>query len=462
MLLSALKTLAPVGTPRLEAAALDLRVAGFALAASALTGVLFGLLPAWHASRARPADLLRAGQGLQASRAVLRWRGLLLTAEVALALVLLVGATLVVRSVARLSAVDLGFETRHVVAAQVKLPSSQYPGAPQRLAFFEELERRLAARPGVDSVAFANRLPLRGGWSTGVVTERMSLSEAVEAADADAQAVSTGYFRTLGIPLLRGRSLEPADREGAPSVAVVNEEFARRFFPGEDALGKRFRRGSKAPWVTVVGVVASLRRDGSDGERAPQVYFAAAQTGLYPVPLGDVAVRGRGESKGLAALVRDEVRGLDPEQPISRVVPLEDALARGLAPRRFGLALLGAFAGLALLLTLVGIYGVAAYSVAQRTPELGLRLALGADRWRVLRLVVGDVLARVGVGIVLGLALALVATRGLRALLFEVAPTDPRSLATASVLLVLAGSAAALAPALRATRIDPVAALRWE
>ena len=462
VLLSGLKALAPVGTPRVDAVALDLRVAGFALAASVTTGVLFGLLPAWHASRARPADLLRAGEGHQASRAVLRWRGLLLTAEVALALVLLVGAALVLRSVSRLNAVDLGFETRHVVAARVKLPSSQYPGAPQRLAFFEELERRLAARPGVESVAFANRLPLRGGWSTGIVTERMSASEAAHGADADAQAISTGYFRTLGIPLLRGRPLELADREGAPPVAVVGEEFARRFFPGEDALGKRFRRGPSAPWVTVVGIVAALRRDGSDADRAPQVYFAAAQTSLYPVPLGDVAVRGAGDAEGLVALVRDEVRALDPEQPISGVATLEDALARSLAPRRFGVALLGGFAAVALLLTLVGIYGVAAYSVAQRTPELGIRLALGAGRRRILRLVIGDVLARVGAGIVLGLALALVATRGLRALLFEVAPGDPRSLATAAVLLVLAGAAAALAPALRATRIDPVAALRWE
>ncbi len=245
-------------------------------------------------------------------------------------------------------------------------------------------------------------------------------------------------------------------------MAVVGEEFARRFFPGEDALGKRFRRGPSAPWVTVVGIVAALRRDGSDADRAPQVYFAAAQTSLYPVPLGDVAVRGAGDAERLVALVRDEVRALDPEQPISGVATLEDALARSLAPRRFGLALLGGFAAVALLLTLVGIYGVAAYSVAQRTPELGIRLALGADRGRILRLVIGDVLARVGAGIVLGLALALVATRGLRALLFEVAPGDPRSLATAAVLLVLAGAAAALAPALRATRIDPVAALRWE
>lgn len=462
VLVAALKALAPATTPRLAEAALDARVLGVGLLATLATGVLFGLLPAWHASRVRPAALLRTGERHLASRAVLRWRSALLTTEVALALVLLVGAALLVRSVARIQAVDVGFETRHVIAAQVKLPDSLYPDAGQRLRVFEELERRLSALPGIEAVAFANRLPLRGGWSTGVETEATAAQGRAQFQDTDAQAVSPGYFKTLGIALLRGRGIEAGDREGAPYAAVVNEEFARRFFPGGEVLGRRFRRGPGTPWITAVGVVASLRREGSSGERNPEIYLPAAQTGLYPVRLADVAVRGTGDEASLAATVRAEVAGLDPEQPISRVMSLEAALARDLEPRRFGLALLSGFAALALLLTLVGIYGVAAYSVAQRAPELGIRLALGAERGGILRLVMGDVLRSVVVGIAIGLGLALLAAQALRGLLFEVGPRDPGALAGAALLLALAGLLAAWFPARRAARIDPVAALRSE
>jgi putative ABC transport system permease protein len=461
-LLAGLKAIAPATTPRLADAALDVRVLAFALLVTVATGLFFGLVPALQASRARPAESLQTGERQHSSRSVLRWRGALLTVEVALALVLLVGATLVVRSVARLNAVDLGFETERVVAARVKLPAAQYPDASPRLAFFEELERRLAARPGVEAVAFANNLPLRGGWGTGIEVEGRPPTRPGDVDSVDAQAVSRGYFRTLGIPLLRGRGFEESDREGAPYVGLVNQEFERAFCGGGSALGKRFRRGDWAPWVTVVGVVVSLRRDGRAAERTPQIYLAAAQTGIYPVNLADLAVRGTGGVAGLSALVRAEVTGLDPEQPISRVMALDEALARDLAPRRFGLALLAGFALTALLLTIVGIYGVAAYSVSQRVPELGVRLALGADRGRLLRLVVGAVLGQVVAGILIGLGLSLLATRALKGLLFGIAPTDPATFAFVAVALALAGLAAALGPGLRAARVDPVAALRWE
>ena len=214
--------------------------------------------------------------------------------------------------------------------------------------------------------------------------------------------------------------------------------------------------------MSVVGVVGSLRRDGLDAELTPQIYLPAAQTGLYPVRLADVAVRGNGGAGALSALVRSDVLALDPEQPISRVMSLDEALARGVAPRRFGLALLAGFAVVALVLTLVGIYGVAAYSVGQRIPELGVRVALGAARGRILGLVVRDVLGQVLLGVAIGLALAFAVTRGLGGLLFQVAPTDPVTFAMVPLLLVLAATLAALGPALRATRIDPVTALRWE
>jgi len=245
-------------------------------------------------------------------------------------------------------------------------------------------------------------------------------------------------------------------------VALVNEDFARLYSPEASVIGRRFRRGDKAPWIEVVGVVASLRRDGRGAELTPQIYLPAAQTDIYPVRLADVAVRGQGGTGALAALVRAEVLALDPEQPISRVMSLDEALARGVAPRRFGLALLTGFALTALVLTLVGIYGVAAYSVGQRTPELGVRMALGADRGSILRLVVRSVLVQVAVGVVIGLPLAFLATRALQGLLFEIAPTDPASFALVPVLLLAAGLAAALGPVRRAARVDPVAALRWE
>ena len=367
-----------------------------------------------------------------------------------------------IRSVARLNAVDLGFETERVVAARVNLPPAQYPDATRRLVFFEELERRLVGLPGVEAVAFANSLPLRGGWGTGIEIEGLAGADPRAPLDADAQAVSRGYFRTLGIPILRGRGFEETDRDGAPYAGLVSQDFERVFLRGQSALGKRLRRGN-APWVTVVGVVASLRRDGREGERTPQVYFSAAQTGIYPVHLADVAVRGTGGTAALSALLRAEVTALDPEQPLSRVMALDEALVRDLAPRRFGLALLVGFALTALALTVLGIYGVAAYSTTQRVPELGVRIALGADRGRVLRLVVGDVLRQVMAGVVIGLSSRPCwPRRALAGLLFEVAPTDPGSYVAVAVLLGLAGLAAALGPGLRAARIDPVAALRWE
>jgi putative ABC transport system permease protein len=461
VLLAGLKALAPAGTPRLASAALDARVLAVALVATVATGLVFGLAPALAATRMRTAALLQVGARQHSSRAVLRWRGALVSGQVALALALLVAAGLLVRSMSRLGSVAVGFETQNVVAARVALPRAAYPDAARRLAFYEELERRLAARPGVEAVAFASRLPLRGGWGTGIQVEGFS-ADPRHSDDVDAQAVSRGYFRTLGIPLLRGRGFEAGDREGAPCVGLVNEDYSRLFGGGKSVIGTRFRRGSQAPWVTIVGEVASLRRDGLDAEITPQIYLPAAQTSLYPVPLGDVALRGSGGAGALASLLRAEVEALDPEQPISRVMGLDEALARGVAPRRFGLALLAGFALTALMLTLVGIYGVAAYSVGQRIPELGVRVALGAERGRILGLVVRGVLVQVLIGVVAGLALAFAATRALQGLLFQVAPTDPTTFAAVPVLLLAAAALAALGPALRAARIDPVAALRYE
>ena len=322
VLLYGLKALAPAGTPRLATAQLDARVLAVALVATVATGLLFGLAPALAATRTRAAALLQVGTRQSSSRAVLRWRGALVSGQVALALALLVSAALLVRSMARLGSVALGFETQNVVAARVKLPQEAYPDATRRLAFFEELERRLAARPGVEAVAFVNTLPLRGGWGTGIEVEGRPTGRR-GGDDVDAQAVSRGYFRTLGIPLLRGRSFEETDREGAPYVALVNEAFEHLFADGGSVIGKRFRRGPKAPWITVVGEVASLRRDGLDAEahaadlpasRADRRLSGAARRRRAPGQRRGrrarepAARRGRGARPGAADLARDGPR----------------------------------------------------------------------------------------------------------------------------------------------------------
>jgi putative ABC transport system permease protein len=436
---------------------MDWQVFAAAAAAALVTGLVFGVGPAWQASQAKPAAALKTSARSTGARTQARWRSALTAGEIALSLILLVGAGLLLRSFVRVMGVDLGFQPERVLAVGVNLPEMRYRDADRRLAFFEELERRVTALPGVEAAAFANRLPLRGGWGSGINLE----SSPDVMREADFQAVSPGYFETLGIGLERGRLLVRGDRKGQPPAAVVNQAFARQFLAGADPIGRRFQRASQ-PWLTIVGVVNDIRRSGKTGEINPQVYLAAAQTDLYPVRLADFAVRTRSNPLQLVNAVQRQVWAIDKDQPVTNVRTLEEILSRSVAERRFEMVLLMAFAGVAVLLATIGIFGVLSYIVNQRMAELGIRVALGASPGRIVAMVLGQAGWWIAIGMGMGLAGAFALTKYLASLLFQVRQGDPETYAAAAALLLAVSFAAALIPARRGAKVDPTTALRYE
>ena len=450
--------LAPPDIPRLAEAGMDWRVFAMAAALATITGIAFGTAPAWQASRTRPAESLKAAGKNLGSPSQARWRTALTVVEVALSLVLMVGAGLLLKSFGNLMGVDLGFQPNHVVAMNIPLPNLSYRDQDRRWQFFQQLEERVRAIPGVRSVGVANQLPLRGGWGTGIMTD----SDPDHMKPADSQAVSPGYFETLGIPLLRGRLLTPDDRAGQPHVAVVNQAFSRKYLPGSDAIGRRLRRGSTAPWCTIVGVVNDIRRDGKAAEITPQIYLSAAQTDLYPVRLSDLAVRTEGDPLQVVKAVQQQVWALDKDQPVTDVRTLDELIDASLAQRRFQMLLLVLFAALAVTLAAVGIYGVLSYSVSQRTSELGLRMALGANTRDILALVLRQAGWLIAAGVAAGTAGAYALTRYLDSLLFGVHATDGLTYAAAAGILIAVSIAASLIPARRGSHVDPIVALRYE
>jgi putative ABC transport system permease protein len=456
-LMRVLISLAPANIPQLQSVGMDWRVFAVCAAVATFSGLLFGIAPAWQASEARPVEALRAATRTTGGRAQVRWRASLTVAEVALSLILTIGAGLLLKSFVRFMGVDLGFQPDRVLAMNVNLPNLRYANAQQRLQFFEAVEARVAALPGVQSVAFANRMPLRGGWGSSVELDATPGTQH----DSDFQAVSPGYFATLGIPLLRGRLPAGADRDGAPFVAVVNQAFARQYLDGADPIGKRLRR-SGAPWVEIVGVVNDIRRGGKSDSIKPQVYLCAAQTKLYPVALADLAVRTGGEPRRLVNAIQDEIWAIDKDQPITNVRTMEEIVSATSAMRRFQTLLLAVFAAVALGLALIGIFGVLSYAVSQRRSELGIRMALGAAPRDILALVLKQAGRWIGLGVAIGVAGSVAVTRYLASLLFDVRATDWQSYAAAVVLLTLLALAAALIPASRGAKSDPIAALRGE
>ncbi len=457
----ALVAIAPASIPRLDHLAVSPRVLGVTTLLSLVTGLVAGLLPALHASRRETATALKASDlSSSGARSVMRWRGVLMGGEIAAALVLAVGAGLLVRSLARLTSVDLGFETDRVLTLAVRLPETKYATPQLRAAFFEALERRVREIPGVEHVAFANQFPMRGGWGSSF---RMAGPSGEIRADSDFQAVSPDYFATLGIPLVRGRLLTAEDRDGTPHVAVVSQTFVRKFLGDRDPIGQQFARtGPRTPTLTIVGVVGEIRRDGKAAELWPQVYLPAAQTDAYPVRLASLAVRATGDPYGLVSGIQRAVWSVDPDQPITNVRTLDEVLAASMAQRRFNMTLLAAFAALALGLALVGVYGVVAYAVAQRTREIGIRIALGATRANVVSLVVKNGLLWAGAGIIAGLAGAFAASRLIAGLLFGVTPGDPVTFVTIAIVMAGVALSASYIPARRAASVDPIAALRTE
>jgi len=461
LVMGALVALAPAAIPRIHSVAMDWGVFAVAAAVATLTGFAFGMAPAWQTSQAHPVEALKTAARGTAARAQVRWRAALTVTEVALSLVLMVGAGLLLRSFAAITGVDLGFQPGHVLAMNINLPDLRYKTEAARVQFFDELERRVRALPGVQQVAYANRMPMRGSWRSGFQLENGPDHSLNPEVTADFQAVNSGYFETLGIALLRGRRLTPHDREGEPPVAVVNQAFSRAFLNGADPLGRVFRYSHNMR-VQIVGVVTDIRRGGKAADVLPEVYLAAAQTSLYPVHVADFAVRASGDPLLLVNAVRQQVLAIDKDQPVTNVRTMEEIIDASVAERRFQTFLLLVFAAVAVALALIGIYGVLAYSVAQRTQELGIRIALGANPRSVIALVLRQAGVLIAAGIALGVLGSLALTRYVQSLLFHVHTTDWRTYAAAIALLAAAGGLASLVPAIRGASVDPMIALREE
>jgi putative ABC transport system permease protein len=366
-----------------------------------------------------------------------------------------------IKSLARLNNVALGFATGNVVAMRIMLPEAKYATAASRWQFFEALEARVSRLPGVEAVGYANNLPLRGGWGGGFGIEGVAMPPDGYFA-ADMQAVNPGYFKTLAIGLEQGRLLEATDTATREPVAVVSRMFETRFLNGQTALGRQIRRDPTLPAVTIVGVVGDVRRDGQTTEINPQVYFAAAQVGIYPVRLSDLAVRTRGNPAGMIPDIRAAVWAIDPQQAVTNVRTLDEIVAAGSSDRRFRALVFGLFALLALVLASIGTYGVVAYIVNQRAPEIGVHLALGASIARIYRLVLGRVMAIAIGGAALGLVAAWWVNQYVSSLLFDVSASDPASYALAAAALLGVALTASLLAGRRAAALNVTSVLRYE
>ena len=455
----------PVDLLRVEAIQIDGTVLAFTLAIAVVTGLLFGIAPAIHASRTDLHDALKDG-ARTAGEGRGHWlrRGLVV-AEVALALTLLVGAGLLIRSFARLQGVAPGFDPRNLITVNVALPRAKYTTPVSRAAFFETLRLRLVELPGVESVGATSNIPFGGNWSTGSFNvEGYQSPEGQPGPWGDQRLVTPGFHEAMKIKLLRGRLIAPTDREGAPRVVVVDDEMVRRYWPNTDPIGKRITfnddmTAADVEWITVIGVVEHTAHEGLDAERRVQLYRPVQQ---QPIMQMTYALRSQGDPTQLVTSVRQAVLAIDPDQPIAQVRTMDAMMNEALGQRKLSMYLLGSFAGLALLLSAIGIYGVMSFDVTRRSQELGVRMALGAARGSVLSLVMKQGVGLALVGVVLGLAGAFALTRVLEAQLFGVTRTDPATFALVAVVLTLVATMATLVPALRATRLDPVQALRCE
>jgi predicted permease len=442
---------------------LDSRVLLFALGASLVTGLVFGLTPAIRVANTSLQETLKeGGRGAAGDRGSLTLRRGLVVATVALALTLLVGAGLMIRSFARLVGVDPGFRPEQILVFNLALPATKYPNDTVRIAQFERFTEAVAALPGVQSVGSTSVLPFGGGWSTGSFSiEGVQVPANAPGPWGDIRIVSPSFLPTLEVKLIGGRQLALSDNAGAPLVAVVDEEMAAKYWPKEDPIGKRLTfnslTDSSISWITVVGVVEHTMHEGLDGDRRIQMYLPIAQNGAG---FQAFVVRTTGDPMGQVASIRNALKRLDPDLPISAVNTMENLIEQSTGSRRFSMVLLGIFSSLAALLAAIGLYGVMSYTVTQRSKELGVRLALGAHSGDVLRLVLKQGMVLVAIGVALGLLSALSLTRVLRTMLFNVSTTDPLTFASIALLLVGVTLIATWLPARRATRVDPVVVLR--
>jgi putative ABC transport system permease protein len=453
----------PANVPRMNEARMDLAVVAFTFGISVLTGSAFGLAPAVQASCRDLNARLKEGGRTSGGHPHSGFRNFLVVAEVAIALVLLAAAGLLLKSFLKLHSVDPGFRPENVVALELTLPmaSGAYTEAGRRAAFFGGLVERAAALPGVASAGAISHLPLGGGESIeGLSFEGRPAPPPTRPPLADRRVATPEYFRTMGIPLLRGRGFTGQDRAGQPPVAIIDETMARRHWPGEDPLGKRFRNLSpKDPWITVAGIVRSVRHSDLAVESRPTYFLAHSQFESSHMTL---VVRAASDPALLVAALRKQIWEMDKDQPVSKVTTLENLLSEAVAAPRFRSTLIGVFAALALALASIGIYGVMSHSVSQRTHEIGIRVALGAGARQVLGLVLARGMLLTGVGVASGLAAALGLTRLLSGLLYGVEPADPGTFTLVSILLAGVALLACYVPARRAMQVDPLTALRHE
>lgn len=463
-----LLSLVPPKIPRLSEVGVNGSVLSFAFLVSIVTGMIFGLAPAIQASSPDLVENLKeGGRGSGAGSTQRQLRSLLVVSEVALSLVLMIGAGLLLRSFWRLLQVNPGFNPENVLAAETWLPVPNNPKADpyatleRRSAFVREVLRRAGTLPGVQVSAVASNIPLSGLLNKIPFSTEDRLVQSSENPTAEVIVVSPDYFRVMGTLLTHGRFLSDSDDEKAPRAALIDENMARRFWPNQDPLGKRinFTQTPSAPWMTVVGVVGDIKTDGLDAPTVPHMYLSIFQFSFRAMRL---VLRSGSSPAGLENAVRREIQAVDPNLPVFGVRTMKDVVAAALAQRRLSAGLIGILAIIALLLAGVGIYGVIAYSVSQRTHEIGIRMALGARPREVLRMVVVDGLRLTLIGVAIGLAVSFALTRLLSKLLFGVRPTDLTTYVAVSLVLTGVALAASYLPARRATKVDPMVALRYE
>ena len=460
-----LDVLAAIGTktvPRLREVNLDTTVLILTFVISVATGILFGIAPALASAKPELTEALKEG-GRGTSSGVRRnqLRNMLVVAEISLALVLLIGSGLLMKSFIHLQNVDPGFNSKNVLTAELSLPLLKYPRGKPVADFYAEVQRRVRTISGVESVGMTSILPLSGSNSDNSFhIEGRPEKQTNVYPDEELRVITPDYFRVLQVALIKGRLFTEADTADAPGVVIMNQTMARKYWPGEDAIGKRINFDDSNPekikWFTVVGIVADIHHSGLDVDPKPEYYLTHPQRAYRGMIL---AVRSLQDPRSLIATLRHEIQAIDPDQPMANIRTLEAVAAESIAPRRMSVVLLGAFAGIALLLAGVGIYGVISYLVVQRTHEIGVRMALGAQRRDVLQLVVGHALKLVGIGTIIGLVLAFLSTRTLSALLYSVGAFDATTFIFVTVTLAAVALLASYIPALRATRADPMIAL---
>jgi putative ABC transport system permease protein len=453
---------APTGLiPEVISVHLDSRVFGFTFLVAFLTGTLAGLIPALQATRVSLSDMLKeSGSAVAPSHGLSR--GLLTAGEIAIALVMLVGAGLATRSLVRLLGVQLGFDPRQVVTARISLPDARYPKEPQQKAFFRNLIERVQTLPGVVSAGATTELPLEGGNNGPVVIEGQPAPKDMWSSPlVESCTVTPNYFRTMRIPLLSGRDVAETDTPDKLPVAVINETMAHRFWPSQDAVGRRFKKDSdpKAKWITVIGVVGDVREFRLASPPIPEAYYPESQETRSELAL---VVRAANDPEGQVSAIRNALHSLDKDLPLYGVQTLPEMVSNSSRERRFVVLLLALFAAVALALASVGIYGVVSYSVSQRTREIGIRMAFGAEVRNVLGMVLSEGLRLVIAGVAVGLLGAWALSRYLTSILYSVRATDPLTYVLVALLMTAVALLACLVPARRAARVDPMVALRYE